>query len=296
MKDRWSLILHGGAGPKPGRDYSETERHLGALALDGHAMLADGASSLDVVEAMVRAMEDSGYYVAGRGSGPNSEGRYEMDASIMAGPDRRAGAVAAIEGVCNPVTAARRVMEQTDHIMLGGPGALAFARAQGLDLIDDPAAHFRVAIGVTAEELRDPTGNHGTVGAVALDRHGALAAATSTGGTLGKLAGRIGDTPLIGAGTWADDLVAVSSTGLGEYFMKSAGAYQVAARMRWQGLGVQAACNAMLDEIAMLGGNGGVIAIAADGTIAWNFNSKGMKRAFIDQTMTAPVTGVLEHR
>lgn len=296
MNDTWSLILHGGAGPKPGRDYAETEDHLAGLALDGHAMLAGGASSLDVVEAMVRAMEDSGFYVAGRGSGPNSAGHYEMDAAIMAGPDRRAGAVAALEGIRNPVSAARQVLEQTGHVLLGGSGANAFARAQGLDLIEDPASHFRVAIGVTGEELQDPTGNHGTVGAVARDRHGQLAAATSTGGTLGKLAGRIGDTPLIGAGTWADDRVAVSCTGLGESFMKTAAACQVAARMRWQGLGVQAACDAMLDEVAETGGNGGVIAVAADGTIAWNFNSGGMKRALIDHTMTRPVTGVFESR
>ena len=239
-------------------------------------MLADGGSALDVVEHCVAEMESSGLYVAGRGSAPNTAGYVELDASVMHGPSRAAGAVAAIRDVANPVRVARRVMEKTPHVMLAGEGALAFARREGLEIIADPNSWYRLPIGV----LREETGRqkHGTVGAAALDAEGRLAAATSTGGTFGKLEGRVGDSPLVGAGTWADDDVAVSCTGTGEHIIRAGGAIDVAHRYR-AGAGLEDAVDAMLDEVRRLGGDGGVIAVARDGRVVMRYNSDGMKRA-----------------
>ena len=196
--DTWAFALHGGAGAVAGRDYAETERHIEALAVTCRERLIGGARALDVVEFAVNELETCGLYVAGRGSAPNSAGHVELDASIMDGATRAAGAVAALSGFQSPVGVARCVMEKTKHVMLTGTGAAVFARRQGFAEVTDPKSYYRLPIGVTRADAGGIA--HGTVGAVALDRSGGLAAATSTGGTFGKLEGRVGDTPLIGPG------------------------------------------------------------------------------------------------
>ena len=260
----------------PGRDYSATEHHLRELAQDCDARLADGAAALDIVEFAVAELESCGLYVAGKGSAPNSAGYVELDASIMHGPSREAGAVAAVVGVINPVSVARGVMQRTSHVMLAGTGALTFAREHGFALVEDADNYYVLPVGVTADDVTEQ--KHGTVGAVALDRSGELAAATSTGGTFMKLEGRVGDTPLVGPGTWADDNVAVSFTGTGEHIIRSGGALAIACRFA-AGATLQNAVDEVLAEIKRLGGDAGVIAVSSDGEIVMSYNSDGMKRA-----------------
>ncbi|MEM7279687.1 MAG: isoaspartyl peptidase/L-asparaginase [Pseudomonadota bacterium] len=223
---KYAVALHGGAGPVPGRDYATTETHLSRLAQACRDQLQGGALALDVVELAVAELESCGLYVAGKGSAPNSAGYVELDASIMHGPDKAAGAVAAVVDVVNPVRVARGVMEKTPHVMLAAQGALNFARENGFDLVGDANTYYVLPVGVTAEDVSEQ--KHGTVGAVAFDSSGRLAAATSTGGTFMKLEGRVGDTPLIGPGTWADDDIAISCTGTGEHIIRSGGAIAVA--------------------------------------------------------------------
>ncbi|MGI9270859.1 MAG: isoaspartyl peptidase/L-asparaginase family protein [Woeseiaceae bacterium] len=274
----YAIALHGGAGPVPGRDYSVTEKHLRGLAEACESKLAGGAAALDVVEFAVAELESCGLYVAGKGSAPNSAGYVELDASIMHGPSREAGAVAAVVDVLNPVSVARGVMQNTSHVLLAGDGALAFARAHGFGLVKDANNYYVLPIGVTAEDVTEQ--KHGTVGAVARDQSGELAAATSTGGTFMKLEGRVGDTPLIGPGTWADDDVAISFTGTGEHIIRSGGALAIACRFK-AGATLQQAVDEVLAEIKRLGGDAGVIAITANDDLVMSYNSDGMKRAAV---------------
>ncbi|MEL7186567.1 MAG: isoaspartyl peptidase/L-asparaginase [Pseudomonadota bacterium] len=282
----WSLALHGGAGAVAGRNYSETEAHLGPLARECEAMLKNGSHALDVVEFAVAELESCGLYVAGRGSAPNTAGYVELDASIMDGTSREAGGVAGLCGFANPVRVARGVMERTPHVLLVGRGAANFAASHEFAAIDDPDTWFRLPVGVYENEINDM--KHGTVGAVALDQNGALAAATSTGGTFGKLEGRVGDTPLIGPGTWADDEVAISFTGIGEHIMRSGGAIAVACAVK-SGTTLDNAIQGVLDEIARLGGDAGVIAVSRNGAISMAYNSEGMKRAAVASNLPLQV-------
>lgn len=275
----FAFALHGGAGARTGRDYSVAEFHMRELTENARDRLASGARALDVVEFAVAEMETSGLYVAGRGSAPNSAGHVELDASIMDGPVSAAGAVASIRDVVNPVSVARRVMEATPHVMLAGSGALEFARAQGFEEVENPRKYYTLPIGVTEDEVDEHA--HGTVGAVALDSNGELAAATSTGGTFGKLHGRVGDTPVIGAGTWADSEVAVSCTGIGEYFIRTGAALAVAYKVK-AGESLSQAIDEVLADIKYLGGDGGIIAANSAGDIEMIYNTEGMKRASID--------------
>lgn len=280
--NRIALALHGGAGVVAGRDYELAERDLLQLVSDGHAMLQSGAAAIDVVEQMVAAMEASGLYVAGRGSVAGQDGACELDASIVDGARGRAGAVAVVRDLVHPVRAARCVLEADGAILLAGPGANAFAAAQGLERVSDPARYYRLAVGVSPEDVtarHDGGRNHGTVGAVALDRQGRLAAATSTGGLFGKVMGRVGDTPLPGIGSWADGDIAISCTGTGEQFILAGGARDIAARMRYSGADFDTAARAMLADVADRGGDGGVIAVDRDARLYFVFNTPGMKRA-----------------
>jgi beta-aspartyl-peptidase (threonine type) len=265
----------------------------------GWAILDSGGSAVDAVEAAVASLEDCPLFNAGRGSVFTHEGKNEMDAAIMNGPDLRAGAVAFVRNVKNPVKLARLVMERTEHVLLAGDGADLFAEEVGVELCDntyfytdfrwkqleDAIAAGRVQLDHTASGAGTEMGRadpqpKGTVGAVACDAAGHLAAATSTGGMTNKRFGRVGDTAIIGAGTYADDVCAVSCTGHGEFFMRGVTAYDVAARMNYRGLALQAAAHETLERLTAIGGDGGFIAVDTKGQVVLPFNSEGMYRAF----------------
>ena len=278
MARKWAIALHGGAGPVFERDYSREEAHMTALLHEGGRRLEAGVAALDVVEAMVADLEESGLHLAGKGAAPNTDGRYELDAAIMDGRTRNAGAVAALSGIVSPIAAARLVMERTPHVLIAGEGAWALATANGLQEVKDPDTYYTPV----EERCLLPARAMGTVGAVALDVYGDLAAATSTGGVKSKTPGRVGDTPLVGAGTWADERCAVSCTGLGEYFIRAAAAADVSARIRYGSYTLQDAVQGALDDVKHLGGEGGMIAVSADGTLVAGFNSGGLKRGLMD--------------
>lgn len=288
-KNKFALAIHGGAGAKLGEDYSDVEQHLSQLTDDGKTLLEAGSNAVDVVENLVRQLEASGLYVAGKGSAAASNGCVELDASIMDGATRSAGSVAAVRDLVYPISAARKVMDKSPSVMLAGQGANDFAHAQGLDMVTDPTSYYVLPPGVSEDDVAVKEMQHGTVGAVALDIHGNLAAATSTGGVFGKPAGRVGDTPIIGIGTWADEEIAISCTGTGEYFIRAGGALTVMNRFKLAGDTLEQAIWNMLDDVEDLGGDGGVIAISKSGEIAMHFNSDGMKRASIssDQELLA---------
>ena len=274
-----ALILHGGAGARRERNYDREVAHMRQVVEAMKARLDAGASALDVAVEATVMLEDSGLYVAGRGASPNLSGAYELDASLMDGATRRAGAVAALQGFRNPVVAARAVMERTPHVMLAGEGAGLFAREQGLEAVGDDPDWFTHA-GKGEDNHPPGTLSHGTVGCCVLDADGRLAAATSTAGVFGKMPGRVGDTPIPAAGTWADDRIAASATGQGEYFMRVAATAQVSWRVA-AGQPLAEAARSVIDEIGALGGDGGLIALDRDGNIAAPFNSQGMKRAWL---------------
>ena len=273
-----AFALHGGAGAKKGRDYSAEIANMREIAEAARSSLQAGATALDVVTEVVRKLEDSGLYVAGRGASPNQAGNYELDASLMNGADQTCGSVTALQGFANPVLVARAVMEKTPHVMLAGDGAALFANEQGFAPIADEAEYFTRA-GRFESNYPPGTLAHGTVGCVCLDSHGNLASATSTAGVFGKMAGRVGDTPIIGAGTWADGKTAVSCTGQGEYFIRVNASAQLAFRHA-AGQPLSDAADTVLQQIVDMGGEGGVITLNRAGEVIVPFRSQGMKRAW----------------
>jgi L-asparaginase / beta-aspartyl-peptidase len=299
-----ALAIHGGAGtiersnitPEKEREYrAGLEQALRA----GYEILKRGGSSLDATEAAVRVLEDDPHFNAGRGSVFTSAGTNEMDASIMDGRTLKAGAVGSVKHIKNPITLARLVMEKSPHVMLDCAGAEAFAKANGIELVDQKyfftqerwdalqkmkAAEKNRASGEGKSFIITDQDRHGTVGAVALDKDGNLAAATSTGGTTNKMPGRIGDTPVIGAGTYANNQTcAVSCTGDGEYFIRASAAHEVSALMQYRGLKLHEAAQTALDTVKQLGGTGGLIAIDKNGDVALPFNTNGMYRGYVDE-------------
>lgn len=277
---RPALILHGGAGARRERNYDLEVVHMREVVEAMKARLEAGASALDVAVEAVVMLEDSGLYVAGRGASPNLDGDYELDASIMDGVTGKAGAVAALQGYKNPVIAARAVMDKTPHVMLAGNGAARFAAAQALEPVIEPDQWFTRA-GKGEDNHPPGTLSHGTVGVCVLDIHGRLAAATSTAGVFGKMPGRVGDTPVPAAGTWADENAAVSCTGQGEYFIRAAAAARTAIGVG-AGQSLEDAAAATIARIGDMGGDGGLIALDRHGAIADPYNSQGMKRAWLD--------------
>jgi beta-aspartyl-peptidase (threonine type) len=287
----WRLVIHGGAGViLRGQMTPQAEAAYRAALLAsleaGAAILRDGGNALDAVEAAVIVMEDDPLFNAGHGAVFTAAGTHELDAAIMDGRNRDAGAVAGVTQVRNPIRAARAVMEQSEHVMFAGPGADAFAGSAGLDLVDNSyfsTPRRREALErVLQERARSAADRHGTVGAVAIDRDGNVAAATTTGGMTAKAAGRIGDSPLIGAATYAENGVcAVSATGHGEYFIRVGVAKTICDRVKLAGESLDKAASIALDEVAALGGDGGVIVIGPGGAYASVFNSEGMYRGQI---------------
>ena len=282
----YGLVIHGGAGTIT-RENMSTEKEaeyiskLTAALKTGYAILEIGGSSIDAVEATIKVMEDSPLFNAGKGAVFTGAGTNELDASIMDGATLQAGAVAGVKTVKNPISAARKVMEETWHVLLAGEGADAFAKEQELDIVDNSYFHtehrFKSLIKAKEKEIE----KHGTVGCVALDKKGNLAAGTSTGGLTNKRWGRVGDSPIIGAGTYASNKTcAVSGTGQGEYFIRGSVAFDIAAQMDYEKKSVQTAAQAVIDKLTERGGTGGVIVMDSKGNIAMSFNTEGMYRGF----------------
>lgn len=280
----WALAIHGGAGVIP-KDMDEEAQALYrrdlAAALDhGRRRLADGAPALDVVQEVVRLLEDSPRFNAGKGAVFNAAGENELDAAIMDGSDHSCGAVAGVRTIKNPVNLARKVMEESRHVLLMGDGAESFADEMGVERVE-PEYYYTERRWQSLQEKLNAQKN-GTVGAVARDVDGHLAAATSTGGLTAKRWGRVGDVPIVGAGTYADDAtVAVSCTGTGEEFIRHAAAHTVSALVAYEGLSTEAAAERVIHEI-LQPGDGGLIAVGHDGSIALVFSSPGMFRGAAD--------------
>jgi beta-aspartyl-peptidase (threonine type) len=288
-----AIAVHGGAGTLARADLTHESEQAFRAGLEralraGYIALERDASSLDAVVAAVQVLEDDPLFNAGRGAVYAANGTIELDASLMEGAGLRAGAVAGVRHVRSPIELARLVLERSPHVMLTGQGAEEFALEQGMAPVPNSffaTEHRRLELEriLHGEQLTGPESLMGTVGAVALDHVGNLAAATSTGGLTGKRWGRVGDSPIIGAGTYAaNDACAVSATGHGEYFIRLAVAHEIASLMRHRGLDVRDAAGAVLDRVGEFGGYGGVIALARDGSIAMPFNSEGMLRGAMD--------------
>jgi beta-aspartyl-peptidase (threonine type) len=303
-----ALVIHGGAGFVPkdslsAADLKDVHATLNQALDAGNKVLAGGGSALDAVEAAVRVLEESPRFNAGKGAVFNAVGGHELDASVMEGHTRRAGAVAGVTTVRSPIKLARAVMEHSPHVMLAGAGAEAFADTRPeIERVPNTwfdTEHRRRALEKAQREeaekarrgqdpqayrpLEDDAPKYfGTVGAVALDVHGHIAAATSTGGMTNKRYGRVGDSPIIGAGTWADDRCGVSGTGWGEYYIRAAVAHDICARVAYRGDTLQAAAEDVVNRIVpAMGGDGGAIALDRDGNIAMPFNSGSMFRGWI---------------
>ena len=281
----YALVLHGGAGSMTFESIPQPDqvRYMNALdtALQlGLEVLKGGGASIDAVEEVIRYMEDNPLFNAGKGAVFTAEGKNELDASIMTGQDRNAGAVACVTDIRHPISAARAVMEQSAHVMLAGKGASEFAEKAGLEIVDPSFFHTERRF-KTLQRVKEDE-KHGTAGCVALDRHGNLCAGTSTGGMTNKKSGRIGDSPIIGAGTYADNnTCGVSATGHGEFFIRWAVAHDISALMEYSGMDVESAARKVVEgKLVEAGGSGGVICLDKYGRAAMVINTKGMFRAY----------------
>jgi L-asparaginase / beta-aspartyl-peptidase len=297
-----SIAIHGGAGGVPAellnKDKGAAYLNSLAAAVDaGFALLDRGGSSMDAVTTAVRMLEDEPLFNAGRGAALTREGWAELDAAVMDGKDQRAGAVASVRHVKNPIDLARRIMEKSRHVLLVSTGAEEFALEEGIPLVANTyfrtdARRFQLAAEQQGRAVSDlmpaaaVIGSQGTVGAVACDKHGNLAAATSTGGMTNKRQGRVGDSPIIGAGTYAKNGVcAVSATGHGEYFIRAVAAHHIASAVEYRDMTLAAAVRELIHtRIPALGGGGGVITCGSRGEIVMDFNTEGMFRAARDST------------
>jgi beta-aspartyl-peptidase (threonine type) len=305
---RIAIAIHGGAGTITRASMTPEKEAAYRAGLEealraGYAVLERGGTSMDACIAAVRVMEDSPLFNAGKGAVYTADEKHELDASVMDGATLKAGAVAAVMRVKNPIELARLVMDKSEHVMLAGAGAETFAQEHGVELVDN--SYFDTPqrleqLRKTKEKSKAPAtapalsaqDRHGTVGCVALDKHGNLAAATSTGGMTNKRFGRVGDSPIVGAGTWADnETCAVSATGHGEYLMRLVIGHEVSSQMRYGRRSVGEAARGAIERLGKLGGDGGIIAIDRNGNIAMPFNSEGMYRGSIgiDGTITIEI-------
>jgi len=282
----FGLVIHGGAGTitkknmTPEKEAAYINKLTEALK-KGYNILDKGGSSLDAVEATIKIMEDSPLFNSGKGAVFTNAGTNELDASIMDGNTLQAGAVAGVKTVKNPISAARKVMEETWHVLLSGEGADAFAKEQGLDIVPNVYFNTERQYKSLMKAKEKEAEKHGTVGCVALDKKGNLAAGTSTGGLTNKMWGRVGDSPIIGAGTYANNKTCgVSGTGQGEYFIRGSIAFDIAAQMEYQHKTVQDAAQSVMNKLTDRGGAGGVIAMDGKGNIATPYNTKGMYRGY----------------
>ena len=297
-QDKYVLVIHGGAGSLNKENMTSEkkaayEKALTDAVLAGYEEILKGNSSLDAVEKAIIVLENSPLFNAGKGAVFTHDGTVELDASIMYGKTREAGAVAGVKTIKNPVSAARAVMEKSPHVMLSREGAEEFARIHVLEMVENAYFHtpenletLQRIIQAEKEHVSEftfPDAKFGTVGAVALDAAGNLAAATSTGGMTNKRWARIGDSPVIGAGTYANSEVGISSTGWGEYYLRTVAAYDVAAQMQYLQIPVDEAVKNTLQNIKDLGGNGGMIALDKDGNMTAQFNTQGMFRAAVTE-------------
>lgn len=301
---KYVLVIHGGAGTilksnMTAKQEDEYKAKLTEALKAGYAEMQKGNSSVDAVSASIMIMEDSPLFNAGKGAVFTAAGTNELDASIMYGKDKSAGAIAGVHTIKNPITAAIAVMQKSEHVMLSGVGAEEFAKEQKLDIVDpsyfwtknrwEGLQKLKQKEKTTTKKVSQSTlpesyeidQKFGTVGAVALDKSGNIAAGTSTGGMTNKKYGRIGDAPIIGAGTYANSQVGISATGWGEYFIRATAARTIAAKMEYQNKNIQTATQETIDEIGKMGGDGGVIALDKNGNIAMPFNTAGMYRGAI---------------
>lgn len=295
---KFAFVIHGGAGVVSRQSIPDSDAKLMQADLDkaldaGHAVLSRGGAALDAVTAAIAILEDSPWFNAGKGAVFNSEGGHELDASIMEGHTRRAGAVAGVTTVKNPIVLARSVMEKSEHVMLAGDGAERFADTQkDIERVDpkyfDTEKRWKQLQDAKAKELADlthtvPGTYFGTVGAVALDQHGHIAAGTSTGGMTNKKWSRVGDSPIIGAGTFATEHCGVSGTGWGEFYIRAVAAHDICSRVEYRGDSIALAADDVINKIIpAMGGDGGAIALDKHGNIAMPFNTAGMSRGWIN--------------
>ncbi len=291
-QENYAIVIHGGAGVMSKSRMTDEKQQqyitvLNAALQLGEKLLKKGADATDVVVNVINVMENSPLFNAGKGAVFTSEGKNELDASIMEGKTLNAGAVAGVHDIKNPINAAREVMIHSEHVMLSGKGASEFAKKQGLEMVSNKyfytkSRHESLKQLQKREREREQKDNMGTVGCAVLDSHGNLCAGTSTGGMTNKKYGRIGDSPIIGAGTYANNTTcAVSCTGHGEYYIRLGFARDISALMEYKNLGVEEACREEIRKLSELQGTGGVIAVDAKGNIAMEFNTSGMFRGYI---------------